>query len=93
MRYLFAFVLFSLLAACSEPQPAPESSSAVGNDAAGSADIARVADDAGSDSDWPHGYMAAVANPYATEAAAEILAQGGHAVDAAIAAPYCTRTG
>jgi gamma-glutamyltranspeptidase/glutathione hydrolase len=30
--------------------------------------------------------MAAVANPYATEAAAEMLAQGGHAVDAAIAA-------
>jgi len=30
--------------------------------------------------------MAAVANPYATEAAAQMLAQGGHAVDAAIAA-------
>ncbi|MGI9249710.1 MAG: gamma-glutamyltransferase [Pseudohongiellaceae bacterium] len=39
------------------------------------------------DSDaWPHGYMAAVANPLATEAAAEMLARGGHAVDAAIAA-------
>lgn len=33
-----------------------------------------------------HGYMAAVANPYATEAAVQMLAQGGHAVDAAIAA-------
>ena len=30
--------------------------------------------------------MAAVANPYATEAAVQMLAQGGHAVDAAIAA-------
>lgn len=38
------------------------------------------------DNDWNLGYMAAVANPYATEAAARMLAQGGHAVDAAIAA-------
>jgi len=37
-------------------------------------------------SSWSLGYMAAVANPYATDAAAEMLAQGGHAVDAAIAA-------
>ncbi len=35
---------------------------------------------------WNKGYMAAVANPLATEAAAEMLARGGHAVDAAIAA-------
>lgn len=35
---------------------------------------------------WTKGYMAAVANPYATDAAVEILEQGGHAVDAAIAA-------
>ena len=35
---------------------------------------------------WAHGYMAAVANPLATEAAAEMLGRGGHAVDAAIAA-------
>lgn len=35
---------------------------------------------------WPHGFMAAVANPLATEAAAEMLSRGGHAVDAAIAA-------
>jgi gamma-glutamyltranspeptidase/glutathione hydrolase len=35
---------------------------------------------------WSRGYMAAVANPYATDAAVEMLAQGGHAVDAAIAA-------
>lgn len=35
---------------------------------------------------WDKGYMAAVANPLATEAAAAMLARGGHAVDAAIAA-------
>ncbi len=35
---------------------------------------------------WTHGGMVSVANPYAAEAAAEVLAGGGHAVDAAIAA-------
>ena len=35
---------------------------------------------------WSHGGMVAVANPYAAEAAAAVLRQGGHAVDAAIAA-------
>ncbi|MFZ8913555.1 MAG: gamma-glutamyltransferase, partial [Pseudomonadales bacterium] len=35
---------------------------------------------------WAHGWMATVANPDATAAAAEMLSQGGHAVDAAIAA-------
>jgi gamma-glutamyltranspeptidase/glutathione hydrolase len=35
---------------------------------------------------WSHGFMAAVANPRATEAAAQMLSLGGHAVDAAIAA-------
>ncbi|MCB1685202.1 MAG: gamma-glutamyltransferase family protein [Pseudomonadales bacterium] len=35
---------------------------------------------------WPHGGMVSVANPLAAEAAAEVLARGGHAVDAAIAA-------
>ena len=35
---------------------------------------------------WAHGAMAATANPYATDAAIEMLSQGGHAVDAAIAA-------
>ena len=45
------------------------------------------AQNASSDSDpWPHGAMASVANPYATDAAIEILAEGGHVVDAAIAA-------
>jgi gamma-glutamyltranspeptidase/glutathione hydrolase len=35
---------------------------------------------------WTYGGMVAVANPYAAEAAAAVLARGGHAVDAAIAA-------
>src|SRR6056297_2941539 len=35
---------------------------------------------------WPHGAMAAVANPYATDAAVAMLERGGSAVDAAIAA-------
>ena len=35
---------------------------------------------------WPHGAMVSAANPYATDAAIAMLAQGGHAVDAAIAA-------
>ncbi|GAA4900890.1 gamma-glutamyltransferase [Ferrimonas pelagia] len=35
---------------------------------------------------WGQDYMAATANPYATEAAQAILAQGGSAVDAAITA-------
>lgn len=35
---------------------------------------------------WSPGYMAAVANPHATGAAADMLAREGHAVDAAIAA-------
>ncbi|RZO71749.1 MAG: gamma-glutamyltransferase [OM182 bacterium] len=36
--------------------------------------------------DWTHGGMAVTANPHATDAAIEMLSQGGHAVDAAIAA-------
>ena len=40
----------------------------------------------GETSAWPYGGMVSVANPYAAQAAAEVLARGGHAVDAAIAA-------
>ena len=64
------------VAACSKPAPTPTAPEPVAE-----AIPASVPDDG-----WQFGYMAAVANPYATEAAAEMLAQGGHAVDAAIAA-------
>lgn len=40
----------------------------------------------GATSAWSKGAMASVANPYATDAAQTMLKQGGHAVDAAIAA-------
>lgn len=42
--------------------------------------------DASDTSPWPYGGMVSVANPYAAQAAADVLANGGHAVDAAIAA-------
>jgi gamma-glutamyltranspeptidase/glutathione hydrolase len=35
---------------------------------------------------WPYGAMVSVANPHAAQAAADVIARGGHAVDAAIAA-------
>ncbi len=35
---------------------------------------------------WPHGGMVSVANPHAADAGAAMLARGGHAVDAVIAA-------
>ena len=44
-----------------------------------------TATDAGQ-STWTRGAMATAANPYAVDAAIEILEKGGHAVDAAIAA-------
>ena len=88
MRYLFGLAFFSLLAACSEQQSVSESENARpgGTSPVAAVESAPVVAESTADSDWPFGYMAAVANPYATEAAAEILAQGGHAVDAAIAA-------
>ena len=38
------------------------------------------------DAPWPWGGMVSVANPYAAQAAADVLRRGGHAVEAAIAA-------
>lgn len=38
------------------------------------------------DTPWPHGAMVSAANPAAVDAALAVLADGGHAVDAAIAA-------
>jgi len=54
----------------------------VGCDLSGSAE----SDQSPDRSDWQLGAIATVANPHATAAAIEMLQQGGHAVDAAIAA-------
>lgn len=78
MRFPAAILSLAILAACSEPAEPPASTAPV-------ADTATTAT-ADHNSGWSLGYMAAVANPDATDAAVQMLAQGGHAVDAAIAA-------
>lgn len=83
MKFSVLVSIVFLLLGCSEPaDPVVESSAAPMDSAEAANAPAGVAEDG----DWELGFMAAVANPYATEAAAEMLAQGGHAVDAAIAA-------
>lgn len=77
---LHALLLAAALAGCAR-DPAPEPSAAVDAVAQPAAVVEAPAADA-----WPHGALAAVANPYATDAAVQMLEQGGHAVDAAIAA-------
>ncbi|HDZ08348.1 gamma-glutamyltransferase [Pseudohongiella sp.] len=75
MRFPVAILSLAIFAACSEP----ENSTITAPSAAGSPPVVEA-------ESWSLGYMAAVANPYATDAAVQMLAQGGHAVDAAIAA-------
>tara|TARA_R110002072_G_scaffold4663_8_gene32677 strand:+ start:63789 stop:65555 length:1767 start_codon:yes stop_codon:yes gene_type:complete len=78
MRFTAAILSLATLAtlsACSEPTNVPPVVSTTPDSV--------VSDNATA---WSLGYMAAVANPYATDAAVEMLRQGGHAVDAAIAA-------
>lgn len=84
MKYLPLMVLCILLIGCSEP--ASQSSNSNSSSQAVTPETAAVPASDTNNNGWDLGYMAAVANPYATEAAAEILAAGGHAVDAAIAA-------
>ncbi|MEX1196532.1 MAG: gamma-glutamyltransferase [Pseudohongiellaceae bacterium] len=71
MRFFATILSLAVLAACSET-PDPQT-----------AEPATTAEERDG---WSRGYMAAVANPYATNAAIGMLEQGGHAVDAAIAA-------
>lgn len=75
MRFTVVILSLAVLVACSEPASPPPVASAT-------PDPVTVDNTA----PWSLGYMAAVANPYATDAAVEMLRQGGHAVDAAIAA-------
>lgn len=79
MKFILPLLSLVLISACSEPATQQTSEAAL--------PLSTVAvESTESDNGWSLGYMAAVANPYATEAAAQMLAQGGHAVDAAIAA-------
>jgi gamma-glutamyltranspeptidase / glutathione hydrolase len=75
MRFFVAVLGLAILAACSDSTSLPPPVSA-------SPDLVLEEHH----NSWSLGYMAAVANPYATDAAIEMLMQGGHAVDAAIAA-------
>jgi gamma-glutamyltranspeptidase/glutathione hydrolase len=78
MRFTITLLSLAFLSACSEPTTQQTTEAALPSPV--------VAATTEADNGWNLGYMAAVANPYATEAAAEMLAKGGHAVDAAIAA-------
>ncbi|WP_339867463.1 gamma-glutamyltransferase [Pseudohongiella nitratireducens] len=82
MRLTAAVLSFAMLAACSESNQqatAPEQTPSA-------APAPPAQSTSQSQPDWDKGYMAAVANPDATDAAATMLERGGHAVDAAIAA-------
>jgi gamma-glutamyltranspeptidase/glutathione hydrolase len=78
MKYLVTPLLLLSLAACSDSTTTPETTMPQ--------QVTPAQHVHASLEHWPHGYMAAVANPYATDAAVQMLARGGHAVDAAIAA-------
>ena len=54
--------------------------------APGSEVVAPAAERGAGNTTWPHGAMVSAANPAAVDAALTVLADGGHAVDAAIAA-------
>ena len=64
--------LCALLASCSQSAPEPDPLPA--------APVEEAAKPA-----WPHGAMIAAADPRAVQAGLDVLAEGGHAVDAAIA--------
>jgi gamma-glutamyltranspeptidase/glutathione hydrolase len=72
MKLFHAVAAILVIAACS---PAENSNSATA-----------VESQAGPDRAWNRGAIATAANPYAVDAAIEMLEKGGHAVDATIAA-------
>ncbi|MCY4357859.1 MAG: gamma-glutamyltransferase [Gammaproteobacteria bacterium] len=86
MKNLLSITVLSLLVFCFETGPVHINAAFASPDPAEPSAVEGTSNEVEGDSGWTAGYMASVANPYATEAAAEILAQGGHAVDAAIAA-------
>jgi gamma-glutamyltranspeptidase / glutathione hydrolase len=71
---IFTFIAVVCLAACNPATNTPLPSQSVSDGQAAHQDV------------WSKGAMVAAANPYAVAAAIEILQNGGHAVDAAIAA-------
>lgn len=73
MKYSFVIALVLFALGCAPAAPTPKASSA-------SEEVAR------NDSAWSKGAMVTAANPHAVAAAVDMLEQGGHAVDAAIAA-------
>lgn len=75
MKFYLAILSLAFLAACSEPTETQATTAATPTPEVGQ-----------ESADWSLGYMAAVANPDATDAAQAMLAEGGHAVDAFIAA-------
>ncbi len=85
----FSLVLLTLLglAACDAP---PRDTSSQAGEAPDQSSVSGAEIPGGSAAEgaaaWPYGAMVSVANPYAAQAAAEVIAAGGHAVDAAIAA-------
>jgi len=81
MRFTVATLSLAMLTACSDANnPAPDATSTTAPVAS------EVVAESTQNNGWSLGYMAAVANPYATDAAVQMLERGGHAVDAAIAA-------
>lgn len=74
------------LAACDTSPGGPEASGVQPEASARAAASAEPASAGSEAAPWPYGAMVSVANPYAAQAAADVLASGGHAVDAAIAA-------
>lgn len=80
-------LLFALAACDTRPQTSGDAGAAPAAAAAPENDGAMASGAADSAAEpWPFGAMVSVANPYAAQAAADVLASGGHAVDAAIAA-------